>query len=70
MKKKLIKDIKFFLKKKKKKSQHYGSEHYKNLSGDEKRKLVEYSKKKLWNEKKSFSIIIRKYLSLENFGPL
>ena len=44
MKKKLIKDIKFFLKKKKKKSQHYGSEHYKNLSGDEKRKLVEYRK--------------------------
>ena len=39
-----MKDIKVFLKKKKKKKQH-GREGYKNLSEDEKQKLVEYRKK-------------------------
>ena len=38
-----MKDIKVFLKKKKKKRQ-YGRERYKNLSEDEKNKLVEYKK--------------------------
>ena len=41
----LVKDIKIFLEKKKKKKQQYGREHYKNLSEDEKQKLVEYRKK-------------------------
>ena len=41
-KKKLVKDIKIFLKKIKK--QQYGHERYKNLSKDEKRNLVEYRK--------------------------
>ena len=43
--KNLMKDIKIFLKKKKKKKQQYGLERYKNLSEDEKQKLVEYRKK-------------------------
>ena len=41
---KLVKDIKVFLKKKKKKA--IIRERYKNLSKNEKRKLVEYKKKK------------------------
>ena len=44
-KKKLVKDIKIFLKKKKKKKQQYGRERYKNLSEDEKDKVVENRKK-------------------------
>ena len=42
---KCAKDIKIFLKKKKGKKQEYGCERYKNLSEDEKQKLVEYRKK-------------------------
>ena len=45
LQKKVLKDIKIFLKKKKKKKQQYGCERYKNLSEDEKQKLVEYRKK-------------------------
>ena len=45
--KKLVRDIKIFLKKKKK--NHYGCERYKNLSEDENHKLFEY-KKILQNE--------------------
>ena len=41
----LMKDIKMFLKNKKKKKQQYGQERYKNLSEYEKQKLVEYRKK-------------------------
>ena len=37
----LVKDVKVFIKKKK---EQYGHERYKNLSEDEKQKLVEYSK--------------------------
>ena len=44
VKKKLAKDIKIYLKKRKKKKQDYGSERYKNLSKDEKQKPVEYRK--------------------------
>ena len=44
LQKKLVKDIKIFLKKKKKKQQ-YGCERYKNLSEEKKQKLVEYRKK-------------------------
>ena len=44
VKKKLAKDIKIYLKKKKKKKQDYGRERYKNLSKDEKQKSVEYRK--------------------------
>ena len=53
-----MKDIKTLLMKKKKKSQ-YGSECYKNLSEDEKQKLVAYRKKILWNERKRLIIIIK-----------
>ena len=45
LQKNLVKDIKIFLKKKKKKKQQYGCEHYKNLSEDEKQRLVEYRRK-------------------------
>ena len=44
VKKKLAKDIKIYLKKKKKKKQDYGRERYKNLSKDGKQKSVEYRK--------------------------
>ena len=43
LQKKLVKDIKIFLKKQKKKQQ-YGCERYKNLSEEKKQKLVEYRK--------------------------
>ena len=42
--KKLVKDIKIILIKKKKKKRQYGRERYKNLSENEKNKLVEYRK--------------------------
>ena len=42
LQKKLVKDVKIFLKKKKKKKQQDGCERYKNLSEDEKQNLVEY----------------------------
>ena len=42
--KKLVKGIKIFLKKKKKKKWQHGLERYKNLSKDKKQKLVEYKK--------------------------
>ena len=45
LQKKLIKDTKIFPKKKKEKKQQYGRERYKNLSKNEKQKLVEYRKK-------------------------
>ena len=45
LQKKLVKDIKIFPKKKQKKSDK-NCERYKNLSEDEKNKLVEYRKKK------------------------
>ena len=44
-KKNLAKDIKIFLKKKKEKKRQYCRERYKNLSKDEKQKLVEHRKK-------------------------
>ena len=40
----LLKDIKIFLIKKKNRNRKYGCERYKNLSEDEKQKLVEYRK--------------------------
>ena len=43
--KKLVKRIKLFLKRKKKKKPQYGSEQCKNLLEDEKQKLNEYTKK-------------------------
>ena len=45
LQKKLVKDIKVFLKKKKKKKRQYGPERYEKLSEDEKQKLVAYRKK-------------------------
>ena len=44
-KKELMKDIKIFLRKKKKKKQYDGRKSYKNLSEDEKQKLVDYREK-------------------------
>ena len=44
LQKKVLKDIKIFLKKKKKKKQQYGCECYKTLSEDEKNKLVVFRK--------------------------
>ena len=44
-KKKLLKDIKIFLKKKSNKNRQCGRERYKNLSEIKKNKLVEYRKK-------------------------
>ena len=44
LQKKLMKDIKIFLKKKKNKKRQYGRERYKNLLEDEKQKLVDYRK--------------------------
>ena len=44
LQKKLVKDIKIFLRKNKKKPQ-YGCECFRNLSQDEKQKLVVYRKK-------------------------
>ena len=40
-----MKDIKIFLKKKKEKKRQYGRKRYKNLSKEEKQKLVDYRKK-------------------------
>ena len=40
-----MKDIKIFLRKKKKKKQYDGRKSYKNLSEDEKQKLVDYREK-------------------------
>ena len=42
LQKELMKDIKIFLEKKKKKKGQYGRECYKNLLENEKQKLVEY----------------------------
>ena len=44
LQKKLVKNIKIFLKKKKKKKQQCGRERYKSLSEDQKNKLVGYRK--------------------------
>ena len=44
-KKNLLKNNKIFLKKKKKTKQQYGSERYKNISENEKQKLVDYRKR-------------------------
>ena len=45
LQKKACEKYQIYLKKKKKKKQQYGCENYKNLSEDEKQKLVEYRKK-------------------------
>ena len=45
LQKKLVKDIKVFLKKKKKKKRRYGRVRYRHLPEDEKQKLVGYRKK-------------------------
>ena len=59
-KKKLMKDIKIFLKKKKKKKQQYGCECYKTLSEDEKNKLVVYRKNIIeWEIFRKFCYFIR-----------
>ena len=45
LQKKLVKNIKIFLRRKKKKKWQHGHEHYQNLTEDERQKLVEYRKK-------------------------
>ena len=45
LQKKIVKDIKIFLKKKKKKKLQYGRELYKNLSEHEKQNLIEFRRK-------------------------
>ena len=62
-----MKDIKVFLKKKKRKQQ-YGHERYKNLSEYQKQKLVEYRKKYYEMRKKRPITIIRNYFHLQNLG--
>ena len=59
--KKLVKDIKIFFNEKKK--QHYGHECYKNLSENEKQKLVEYWKK---YRMISFALTFESSLSTKN----
>ena len=67
LQKKLVKDIKIFLKKTK--YQQFGRERYKNLSEDEKNKLVEYRNKYYRMRKSTLSCsFIRK--SIRNFFPL
>lgn len=65
----LVKDIKAFLKKKKKKSkQQYGRKRYRNVSEDKKQNLVEYRKEKNYKMRKKYLItIIRKIFSFRNF---
>ena len=57
-KKNLVKDIKVFLKKKKKKEWQNGLEQYKRLQEDEKQKLAEYRKKYYKMRKKSLIITV------------
>ena len=53
LQKKLMKDIKIFLKKnKKKKKQQFGCKRYKNLSEDKKQKLVEWENTPFYNYRK------------------
>ena len=65
----LVKDIKAFIKKKKKKSkQQYGRKRYRNVSEDKKQNLVEYRKEKNYKMRKKYLItIIRKIFSFRNF---
>ena len=65
----LVKDIKAFLKKKKKKSkQQYGRKRYRNVSEDKKQNLVEYRKEKNYKMRKKYLITtIRKIFSFRNF---
>ena len=63
----LVKDVKIFLQEKK---PQYGCERYKNLSEDEKNKLVEYRKKYYKMRKKCLIIIIRKYFDFKKFASL
>ena len=60
-----MKDIKFFVKKKKK-QQHYGCECYKNLSEHEKQKIVECRKKYRMRNEHFFCRNIRNF----GFGSL
>ena len=57
-KKNLVKDIKVFLRKKKKKEWQNGLEQYKSLQEDEKQKLAEYRKKYYKMRKKSLIITV------------
>ena len=67
-KKKLVKDIKIFLKKKKKRQ--YGCEGYKNLSENNKQKLVKHRQNYYRIREKCFIITVRNYFNLEKFSSL
>ena len=60
-----MKDIKIFLKKKKK-NEEYGCERYKIIQKMKNKSLLSIEKKQ--NEKNYFIIILRKYFNLENFA--
>ena len=55
-------------KEEKEKKRQCGRERYKNLSEDEKQKLLEYKSGRI--AKKHSIIILRKYFNLENFASL
>ena len=57
-----MKDIKIYQKERKEKKQQYGHKYYKNLSIDEKNKLVEY--------KKQYYEMIKKRFNWESFTSL
>ena len=69
-KKKLVKDIKIFPKKKKKKNDNMVVNVTKISQKVKKNKLVEYRKRYYRTRKKDFIIIIRKCFNLENFAFL
>ena len=70
LQKKLVKDIKIFLKKKKKKSDTMVVSVTKISQEKEKQKLVEYRKKYCKMRKKCQIIIIRKCFNFKKFAPL
>ena len=57
-------------KERKKEKKQYLCEWHKNLSENEKQKLVEYRKQSIMEWEKCFIIIIRKYFNLGNFASL
>ena len=68
LQKNLVKDIKVFPEKKKKKKPQYGRERYKNLLEDEKQKLVQDKKKYYKMSKKTHYCNNKKLFSFRNLG--
>ena len=66
LKKSLVQGIKILLKKKKNKKWEYGHERYKNLSEDEKQKLIEHRKRhEMWKitERLFSKVLVSRYKS-------